>query len=96
VLQNILSLTVLLQTQEIFTLHYTRKWEWKAVGDRLQRSRYLSRDENNQKIRARKQRPDISKYSFANRTIKPWNQLAAEALATSPVNHMFLERGLGK
>jgi len=32
----------------------------------------------------RKQRTDIVKYSFVNRTIKYWNQLAAEALGTFP------------
>jgi len=36
------------------------------------------------KIRDRKQRTDIGKYSFANRTINNWNQLPAEALGTFP------------
>jgi hypothetical protein len=36
------------------------------------------------KIRARKQRRDVGTYSFVNRTIKLWNQLPAEALATFP------------
>jgi len=30
----------------------------------------------------RKQRTDVGKYSFVNRTIKNWNQLTAEALGT--------------
>ena len=30
------------------------------------------------------QRTDNGKYSFVNRTIKHWNQLAAEALGTFP------------
>jgi hypothetical protein len=34
------------------------------------------------KIRNRKQRTDIRKYSFVNRTIKTWKQLPAEALGT--------------
>ena len=36
------------------------------------------------KVRDRKQRTDIGKYSFVrvNRTIKNWNQLPAEALGT--------------
>jgi len=37
-----------------------------------------------QKIRDRKQRTDIGKYSFANRTIKIWNQLPALVLGTFP------------
>jgi len=35
-------------------------------------------------FRDRKQRTDIAKYSFVNRTIKNWNQLPAEALGTFP------------
>jgi hypothetical protein len=44
----------------------------------------LSRADNVRKIRDRKQRTDIGNYSFANRTIKNWKQLPAEALATFP------------
>jgi len=36
------------------------------------------------KIRDRKQRKDIGKYSFVNRTIRNWNQLPAEELGTFP------------
>jgi len=39
-------------------------------------------DDHDRKIRARKQRTDIGKHCFVNRTIKLWNQLPAEALAT--------------
>jgi len=42
----------------------------------------LSRADNVQKIRDRKQRMDIGKYSFVNRAIKNWNLLHAEALGT--------------
>jgi len=42
----------------------------------------LSRVGHVQKIRDRKQRMDIGKYSFVNRTIKNWNQLPAESLGT--------------
>jgi hypothetical protein len=34
------------------------------------------------KIRVRKLRTDTGKYSFVNRTIKLWNQLPAEGLAS--------------
>jgi hypothetical protein len=40
----------------------------------------LSRVDNVRKIRDRKQRTDIGKYSFVNRNITNWNQLPAEAL----------------
>jgi hypothetical protein len=39
---------------------------------------------NVRKIRDRKQRKDIGKYSFVNRAIKNWNQLPVEALGTFP------------
>ena len=35
-------------------------------------------------IRDRKQRTDIGKYCFVNRTIKNWNQLPTEALEAFP------------
>ena len=53
---------------------------WKSIG--LNVLCYLSRDDHDRKIWARKQRTDIGKYSFVNRTVKLWNQLPAEALAT--------------
>jgi len=36
------------------------------------------------KIRSRRQRTDIGKYSFVNRTIKHWNQLPAEVIGVFP------------
>jgi hypothetical protein len=56
----------------------------------------MSRVDHVQKIRGRKQRTDIGKYSFVNRTIKNWNQLPAEVLGLSLVNVKLLERDLGK
>jgi len=75
---------------------YTREEAWKSIGERLKGPCYLSRDDHNRKIRARKQRTDIGKYSFVNRTIKLWNQLPAKALQLFPVNHILLGRGLEK
>jgi hypothetical protein len=40
---------------------YTEGRTWKAIEERLSRPCYLSREEQNQKIRARKQRTDIGK-----------------------------------
>jgi hypothetical protein len=34
------------------------------------------------KIRSRKQKTDIGKYSYVNRTIQLWNQLPADVLGT--------------
>jgi len=50
---------------------------WKA-----RRPSYLSRADHVQKIRDRKQRIDIGKYFFVNRTIKNWDQLPGEVLGT--------------
>jgi hypothetical protein len=63
---------------------YSGEQAWEAICDRLRRSYYLSKVDHVQKIRNRKQRTNIRKYSFVNRTIKNWNQLPAEALGTSP------------
>ena len=61
---------------------YSGEQAWKAIHDRLRRAYCLSRVDHVQKIRDKKQKMDIRKYSFVNRTIKNWNQLAAEALGT--------------
>ena len=58
---------------------YSGDWAWKAIRNRLGRPSYLNRADHVRKIRDRKQRTDIGKYSFVNRTIKNWNQLPAEA-----------------
>ena len=61
---------------------YTGGRAWKAIGDRFLKPCYLSRDDHNLKIMTRKQRTDVGKYSFVNRTINSWNQLPASLLAT--------------
>jgi hypothetical protein len=38
--------------------------------------------DHNRKIRSRKQKTDIGKYSCVNRTIQVWNQLPADVLGT--------------
>ena len=64
-----------------------------AIGDRLQAPSYLSRVDHRWKIRARKQRTDIGKYSFVNRSITDWNQLPEGAIGTSyGKTHIFKTR----
>jgi hypothetical protein len=46
----------------------------------------MSREDHNQKIRTRKQRTDVGKNSFINRTIINWNKLPADLLASFPCN----------
>ena len=63
---------------------YTGGRAWKAIGDRLLKPCYLGRGDLNRKIRTRKKRTDVGKYSFVNRTITNWNQLTASLLASFP------------
>jgi hypothetical protein len=69
---------------------------WKDIGDRLERPHYLSRVDNNLKIRNRRQRTDIGKYSFVNRTIEHWNRLPAETLEPLPGNSTTFRKRLRK
>ena len=61
-------------------------WEsaWKPTVDRLKRPHYLSRADHERKIRRRRQRTDVGKYYFVNRTIQYWNQSPAEVLGNFP------------
>ena len=43
----------------------------------------LLKVDHNWKITARKQRADVGKYSFVNRTTTDWNQLPGGAIGTS-------------
>jgi len=43
---------------------------WKAIGNRLIKPCYLINEDHNRKIRTRKQKTDVGKYSFVNRTIE--------------------------
>ena len=61
---------------------YSGRRAWKAIGDRLLEPCYLIREDHSRKIRTRKQRTDVGKYYFVNRTITSWNQLPAGLLAS--------------
>jgi hypothetical protein len=75
---------------------YSGERAWKAIGDRLQQPHYLSRVDHERKIRSRRQRTDIGKYSFVNRTIQVWNQLPAEVLGTLPCKPNTLKKRVRK
>jgi len=62
---------------------YTGERAWKAIGDRLQAASYLSRVDHFWKIRVRKQRTNIGKYSCVNRSITDWNKVPEGAIGTS-------------
>jgi hypothetical protein len=69
---------------------YAGERAWKAIGERLQAPSCLSRVDHHLKIRARKQRTDVGKYSFVNRTITDWNQLPEGAIGDLTGNmHSF-------
>jgi hypothetical protein len=61
---------------------YTGRPAWKVIGDSLLKPCYLSRDDQIRKIRSRKQRTDVGKYSFVNLAIKVWSRLRAGVLHT--------------
>jgi hypothetical protein len=69
---------------QIFALFrvYTGERAWKAINDRVQKPCYLSRVDHDRRIKSRKQKTDVRKYSFINRTIQLWNQLPEDALGT--------------
>ena len=74
---------------------YNGEQAWRAIRDRLQRPYYLNRVDHVWKIRDRKQKTEIGKYSVVNRTIKNWNQLPAKVLWTFPCKSKLF-RKLGK
>jgi len=75
---------------------YCGERAWKAIGDRLQRPHYLSRVDHERKIRSRRQRTDIGKYSFVNRTVQHWNQLPAEVLGILPCKPISFKKRVRK
>ena len=75
---------------------YCGEHAWKPIGDRLKRSHYLSRADHEMKIRSSRQRTDIGKYSFVNRTIQNWNQLPAEVLGNLPCKTITFKKGVRK
>jgi hypothetical protein len=68
----------------------------KDIGDSLKGPHYLRRVDHLRKLRTRRQRMDIGKYSFVNRTIGDWNQLPAEVLQTLPCKTTIFRKRLRK
>jgi hypothetical protein len=69
---------------------------WETISDRLQKPCYLSRVDHDDKIRSRKQRRDVRKYSLLNRNIQLWNQLPADVLGTLSCESSTFREKLGK
>ena len=62
--------------------------------DRLQAQSYLSRVDHKWKIRARRQRTDVGKYCFVNRTIADWNRLPEEVVRDSYGKSTVFRKGI--
>jgi len=75
---------------------YSGERACKPIGDRLERPHYLSRVDHEKKIKSRRQRTDIGKYSFVNRTILHWNQLLAEVLGILPCKPITFKKRVRK
>jgi len=69
---------------------------WKTIGDRLKRPHYLSRADHGWKIRSMKQRTDIGKYSFVNRTNQLWKKLPAEVKGNRPCKQKTFKKRVRK
>jgi len=75
---------------------YSGERAWKPIGCRLERPHYLSRVDHERKNRSRRQRTDIGKYSFVNRTIQHWNQLPAGVLGILPCKPVTFRKRVRK
>ena len=79
----------------LFKVYYGERAR-ENIRDRLRSPYYLSGVDHVRKIRDRKWRTDIRKYSFVNRAINSWNQLPAEALGTFPCKPKIFRRSVRK
>ena len=86
------------RTARLCALHkaYNGERAWKNIRDRLQFPSYLSRADHKWKIKARKQRTDIGKYSFVNRTILDWNQLSENEIGAPDCSTGNFRKNIGK
>jgi len=75
---------------------YSGERVWKPIGDRLRRPHYLSSVDHEQKIRSRRQRTDVGKYSFVNGTIQHLNQLLAEVIGILPCKPITFKKRVRK
>jgi hypothetical protein len=75
---------------------YNGNRAWKTIGDRLKRPHYLSKADHGWKIRSMKQRTDIGKYSFVNRTIQHWNKLPADVIGNLPCKQNTFKKSVRK
>ena len=86
------------RTARLCALHkaYNGEKAWINIQDRLHSPSYLSRVDHKWKIKARKQRTDIGKYSFVNRTILDWNQLSENEIGAADCSTGSFRKNSGK
>jgi hypothetical protein len=65
-----------------------------GIYKRLRNPYSLSRDDHSKKIRSRKQRTDVGKYSFVNRTVKDWKSLPAGVPTSFPCKLNTFRKGV--
>jgi hypothetical protein len=75
---------------------YSGELAWKAVRDRLKRPYCLSRVNHDWIIWSTRQRMDIRKCSFVNRTIQLWNNLPMNALGNFPFKPSTFKKRIRK
>jgi hypothetical protein len=75
---------------------YSGERAWKPIGDRLQQPHYLSKVGHEKKIKSRRHKTDIEKYSLVNRTIRHWYQLPVEVLGTLPCKPITFKKRVRK
>ncbi|KAJ4441903.1 hypothetical protein ANN_11763 [Periplaneta americana] len=66
---------------------------WNDIDARLATPSYLGRTDHIRKFKCRKQRTDVAKFSFVNRSIVDWNSLPAAIFQDGPLEiNTFKER----
>ena len=93
--ENLVSRRTLSRICALFKAYF-REPSWKPISDRLQRPQYLIRLDRDRYVRIRRQRVDIGKYPFLNRTIQHWNQLPAEVLGIFPCKPITFKKRVRK
>ncbi|KAJ4451170.1 hypothetical protein ANN_02612, partial [Periplaneta americana] len=77
----------LASSRELLKLTYLDAWV--DITARLEKPTYYGRNDHDFKIKCRKQKTDVGKFSFLNRTINDWNDLPAAVFEGCPSLRRF-------
>lgn len=72
----------------LYRAHLGQK-AWVDITARLEKPTYYGRNDHDFKIKCRKQKTDVGKFSFLNRTINDWNDLPAAVFEGCPSLRRF-------